>query len=81
MENTNVKEVKIIDLSQENTKRLSELVIMASDIERLLSGDIVEKVVEGEPKPISCLTEDITAQNNQLKLLADKMLKIRNALN
>lgn len=28
----NVKEVKIIDLSQENTKRLSELVMMASDI-------------------------------------------------
>lgn len=77
----NVKEVKIIDLSQENTKRLSELVMMASDIERLLKGDIVEKVEEGEPKSISCLTEDIVTQNNQLKLLADKMLKIRNALN
>lgn len=78
----NVKEVKkIIDLSQENAKRLSELVMMASDIERLLMGDVVEKVVEGEPKPISCLTEDIVTQNNQLKLLADKMSKIRNALN
>lgn len=77
----NAKEVKIIDLSQENTKRLSELVMMASDIERLLKGDIVEQVIEGEPKPISCLIEDIVTQNNQLKLLADKMLKIRNALN
>ena len=77
----NAKEVKIIDLSQENTKRLSELVMMASDIEKLLKGDTVEKVVEGEPKPISCLTDDIVTQNNQLKLLADKLSKIRNALN
>lgn len=77
----NVKEVKIIDLSQENTKRLSELVMIASEIERLLRGDIVGKVVEEEQKPITCLTEDIITQNNQLKLLVDKMLKIRNALN
>lgn len=77
----NVKEVKIIDLSQENTKRLSELVMIASDIERLLRGDIVEEVVKGEPKPISCLTEDIIVQNNQLKLLADKLSEIKNALN
>lgn len=75
------KNVKICDLSQENTKRLSELVMMASDIERLLNGDTLEKIAEGEPKPISCLKEDIIAQNNQLKVLADKMLKIRNILN
>lgn len=77
----NVKEVKIIDLSQENTKILSDLIMMASEIERLLRGDIVENVVKGELKPISCLTEDIITQNNQLKLIADKMLKIKNALN
>ena len=55
--------------------------MMASDIERLLRGDVVEQVIKEEPKPISCLTEDIVTQNNQLKLLEDKLSKIRNALN
>ena len=55
--------------------------MIASDIERLLRGDVVEQVIKGEPKPISCLTEDIVTQNNQLKLLEDKLSKIRNALN
>ena len=75
------KNVKICDLSQENTKKLAELIMMTNDIETLLSGDIVEKVVEGEPKPISCLREDIISQNNQIKTLAEKLLRIRNALN
>ena len=75
------KNVKICDLSQENTKKLAELIMMTNDIETLLSGNIVEKVVEGEPKPISCLKEDVIAQNNQLKLLEDKLVAIRNALN
>jgi len=75
------KNIKICDLSQENTKRLSELIMMANDIETLLSGNEVEKVVEGEPRAISCLKEDVIAQNNQLKLLTDKMFKIRNVLN
>ena len=75
------KNVKICDLSQENTKKLAELIMMTNDIETLLSGNIVEKVVEGEPKPISCLREDIISQNNQIKTLAEKLLRIRNALN
>ena len=77
------KNIKICDLSQENTKRLSELIIMVNDIETLLNGNgnEVEKVVEGEPRAISCLKEDVIAQNNQLKLLTDKMFKIRNVLN
>ena len=75
------KNIKICDLLQENTKRLSELIMMANDIETLLSGNEVEKLVEGEPRAISCLKADVIAQNNQLKLLADKMFKIRNALN
>lgn len=75
------KNIKICDLSQENTKRLSELIMAVSDIETLLSGNIVEKVVEGEPKPISCLREDVISQNNQIKTLAEKLLRIRNALN
>lgn len=77
------KNIKICDLSQENTKRLSELIIMVNDIETLLNGNgnEVEKVVEGEPRATSCLKEEVIAQNNQLKLLADKMLKIRNSLN
>lgn len=75
------KNVKICDLSQENTKELAELIMMANDIETLLNGNIVEKVVEGEPKPISCLREDVISQNNQIKTLAEKLLRIRNALN
>ncbi len=75
------KNIKICDLLQENTKRLSELIMMANDIETLLSGNEVEKLVEGEPRAISCLKADVIAQNNQLKLLTDKMFKIRNVLN
>ena len=75
------KNIKICDLSQENTKKLAELIMMTNDIETLLSGNIVEKVVEGEPKPISCLREDVISQNNQIKTLAEKLLRIRNALN
>lgn len=75
------KNVKICDLSQENTKRLSELIMAVSDIETLLNGNAVERVVEGEPKPISCLREDIISQNNQLKTLSEKLSIIRNALN
>ena len=75
------KNIKICDLSQENTKKLAELIMMASDIETLLNGDTVEKVAEGEPKPISCLREDIISQNNQIKTLGEKLLRIRNALN
>ena len=75
------KNVKICDLSQENTKKLAELIMMTNDIETLLSGNIVEKVVEGEPKPISCLREDVISQNNQIKTLEEKILRIRNALN
>lgn len=52
-----------------------------SDIETLLNGNAVEKVAEGEPKPISCLKEDIISQNNQLKVLGEKILRIRNTLN
>ena len=75
------KNIKICDLSQENTKRLSELIMAVSDIETLLNGNAVERVVEGEPKPISCLREDVISQNNQIKTLAEKLLRIRNALN
>ena len=75
------KNIKICDLSQENTKRLSELIMAVSDIETLLNGNVVEKVVEGEPKPVSCLKEDIISQNNQLKVLGEKILRIRNTLN
>lgn len=75
------KNIKICDLSQENTKKLAELIMMASDIETLLNGDTVEKVAEGEPKPISCLREDVISQNNQIKTLGEKLLRIRNALN
>ena len=74
------KNIKICDLLQENTKKLAELIMMASDIETLLNGDTVEKVAEGEPKPISCLREDVISQNNQLKKLGEKLLRIRNAL-
>ena len=41
------KSIKICDLSQENTKKLAELIMMVNDIEILLSGDRVEEVVEG----------------------------------
>lgn len=75
------KSIKICDLSQENTKKLAELIMMTNDIETLLSGGIVEKVAEGEPKPISCLREDIISQNNQLKTLSEKLLRIRKDLN
>ena len=75
------KNIKICDLSQENTKKLAELIMMASDIETLLNGDTVEKVAEGEPRPISCLREDVISQNNQIKTLGEKLLRIRNALN
>ena len=75
------KNIKICDLSQENTKKLAELIMMTNDIETLLSGDRVEEVVEGEPKPISCLREDVISQNNQLKKLEEKLSRIRNALN
>ncbi len=75
------KNIKICDLSQENTKKLAELIIMTNDIETLLSGDRVEEVVEGEPRPISCLREDVISQNNQLKKLEEKLSRIRNALN
>lgn len=75
------KNIKICDLSQENTKRMSELIMAVSDIETLLNGSAVENVVEGEPKPISCLKEDIISQNNQLKILAEKISRIRNTLN
>ena len=73
--------IKICDLSQENTKILSELIMIVNGIETLLSGDIVEKVAEGEPKPISCLREEVISQNNQIKTLAEKLARIRNALN
>ena len=75
------KNIKICDLSQENTKKLAELIMMTNDIETLLSGDRVEEVVEGEPKPISCLREDVISQNNQLKKLEEEISRIRNALN
>ena len=75
------KNIKICDLSQENAKRMSELIMMVSDIETLLNGNAVEKVVEGESKPISCLKEEIISQNNQLKILEEKISRIRNALN
>lgn len=75
------KSIKICDLSQENTKKLSELIMAVNDIEILLNGNAVEKVVEGEPKAISCLKEEIISQNNQLKLLEEKILRIRNVLN
>lgn len=75
------KNIKICDLSQENTKKLAELIMMVSDIETLLNGNTVEKVTEGEAEPISCLKEDIICQNNQLKVLAEKLLGIKNVLN
>jgi hypothetical protein len=75
------KSIKICDLSQENTKKLAELIMMTNDIETLLNGNTVEKVVEGEPKAISCLREDVISQNNQIKTLSEKLLRIRNALN
>lgn len=75
------KNIKICDLSQENTKRLNELIMMANDIETFLGGNTVEKLVEGEPKPISCLKEDIIAQNNLIKLLENKLVAIKNILN
>lgn len=75
------KSIKICDLSQENTKKLAELIMMTNDIETLLSGDRVEEAVEGEPRPISCLREDVISQNNQIKTLAEKLSRIRNALN
>lgn len=74
------KGIKICDLSQENTKRLSELIMMTNDIENLLSGDIVEKATEGELKTISCLKEDIISQNNQLIILAQKIARIKDVL-
>ena len=55
--------------------------MIVNGIETLLSGDIVEKVAEGEPKPISCLREEVISQNNQIKTLAEKLARIRNALN
>lgn len=75
------KNIKICDLSQENTKKLAELITLSTEIATVINGSTVEKVVEGEPKPISCLKEDVIAQNNQLKLLEDKLVAIRNALN
>lgn len=75
------KNIKICDLSQENTKKLAELITLSTEIATVINGSSVEKVVEGEPKPISCLKEDVIAQNNQLKLLEDKLVAIRNALN
>lgn len=75
------KNIKICDLSQENTKRLSELIMAVGDIETLLNGNAIEKVVEGEPKPISCLKDDIISKNNQLKVLEEKISRIRNTLN
>ncbi len=72
---------KMYDFIEEITKNSREKIMMANDIETLLSGNEVEKLVEGEPRAISCLKADVIAQNNQLKLLADKMFKIRNALN
>ena len=75
------KNIKICDLSQENTKKLNELIIMTNDIEILLSGGTVEKVAEEEPKPISCLREDIISQNNQIETLSKKLLSIRKDLN
>ena len=75
------KNVKICDLSQENTKKLAELIMMTNDIETLLSGDRVEEAVEGEPRPISCLREDVISQNKKIKKLEEKLSRIRNALN
>lgn len=54
--------------------------MMANDIETLLNGNTLEKVAEREPEPISCLKEDIISQNNQLKILAEKISRIRNIL-
>ena len=54
--------------------------MMTNDIETLLSGDRVEEIVEGEPRPISCLREDVISQNNQLKKLEEKLSRIRKAL-
>ena len=73
--------IKIVCLSQENGKKLAELITLSTEIATIINGNSVEKVVEGEPRPISCLKEDIIAQNNQLKLLEDKLVAIRNALN
>lgn len=76
-----MEETKIVCLSQENGKKLAELITLSTEIATIINGNSVEKVVEGEPRPISCLKEDIIAQNNQLKLLEDKLVVIRNALN
>lgn len=76
-----MEETKIVCLSQENGKKLAELITLSTEIATIINGNSVEKVVEGEPRPISCLKEDIIAQNNQLKLLEDKLVAIRNALN
>lgn len=76
-----MEDMKIVSLSQENSKRLSELIALSTEIAIILNGNTVEKVMEGEPKPISCLKEDIIAQNNQLKLLENKLVTIRNVLN
>ena len=76
-----MEETKIVCLSQENGKKLAELITLSTEIATIINGNSVEKVVEGEPRPISCLKEDIIAQNSQLKLLEDKLVAIRNALN
>lgn len=76
-----MEETKIVCLSQENGKKLAELITLSTEIATIINGNSVEKVVEGDPKPISCLKEDVIAQNNQLKLLEDKLVAIRNALN
>ena len=75
-----MEEIKIVCLSQENGKKLAELIALSTEIATIISGNTVEKVMEGELKPTSCLREDIEAQNNQLKLLEDKLVAIRNAL-
>ena len=76
-----MEETKIVCLSQENGKKLAELITLSTEIATIINGNSVEKVIEGEPRPISCLKEDIVAQNNQLKLLEDKLVAIRNVLN
>lgn len=76
-----MEETKIVCLSQENGKKLAELIKLSTEIATIINGDSVEKVIEGEPRPISCLKEDVIAQSNQLKLLEGKLVAIRNALN
>lgn len=76
-----MEETKIVCLSQENGKKLAELITLSTEIATIINGNSVEKVVEGDPKPISCLKENVIAQSNQLKLLEDKLVAIRNALN